>query len=132
MCKIFLQQFQLSEREIINGVKHWHAFQIGKSDLKVVQCDNDKSKIVVTYSEDVLMTIPDNEEYRILRGLVEMGYTDKLECYFCEVDKDKNFLKNPPKVAVFLKKNENPKSEECARIQRIKKDNSISESMMPH
>lgn len=109
MCKFFLQQFQLSEREIINGVEHWNDFQIGKSGLKVIQCNNDQSTIVVKYSNDVLMTIPDSEEFRFLRGLVEMGYGDDLECYFCELDKDKNFLKNPPKVAVFLKKKKKTK-----------------------
>lgn len=99
MCKFFLQQFQLSEREIINGIQNWNKFEIGAS-LKIVM---EANNAVVKYSEDTLMTIPDSEEYRILRGLVEMGYADNLECYFCELDKDKNFMKNPPKVAVFLK-----------------------------
>lgn len=119
MNKFFLQKIQLSDKEIINGLEHWNCFNIGKpclgpdaNQLKISQ--DAQSKIVIKYSgstadasstfEDVLMTIPDTEEYRIIRGLVEMDYADKLECYFCELDKDKNFLKNPPKVAVFLKK----------------------------
>lgn len=101
MSKFFLQQFQLSEKEIINGVEHWNSFAIGKSDQLKIK-DND-SKIVMTYSDSVLMTIPDSEEFRILRTLVNAGYESALECYFCELDKDKNFMKNPPKVAVFLK-----------------------------
>lgn len=105
MNKFFLQKIQLSEKEIINGIQYWNDFQIGISDkLRVIQDSSNNSKIVVAHSDAVLMTIPDNEEYRIIRGLVEMGYADKLECYFCELDKDKNFIKNPPKVAVFLKK----------------------------
>lgn len=118
MSKFFIQKIQLSDKEIINGVEHWNCFQIGKcccgNQLKISQRE---SKIVVTFSnsnpqfEEVLMTIPDSEEYRILRGLVEMGYADQLECFFCELDKDKNFMKNPPKVAVFLKKTETQKSE---------------------
>lgn len=110
MSKFFIQKIQLSDKEIINGVDHWNSFEIGNPDkLKITDCG---SKIVMTYSGDILMTIPDCEEYRILRGLVEMGYADKLECYFCELDKDKNFMKNPPKVAVFLKqKIENQKGE---------------------
>lgn len=99
MSKFFLQQFQLSEKEIINGIEHWNNIQIGVS-LEIVM---DSNKAVVKYSGDVLMTIPDNEEYRILRTLVNARYESALECYFCEVDKDKNFMKNPPKVAVFLK-----------------------------
>lgn len=112
MNKFFLQKIQLSDKEIINGLEHWSCFKIGKcycgNQLKIIQRE---SKIVVTFSnsnpqfDEVLMTIPDTEEYRIIRGLVEMGYADKLECYFCELDKDKNFLKNPPKVAVFLREN---------------------------
>lgn len=117
MSKFFLQQFQLSEKEIINGVEHWNDFEVGKGNenLKISTVNN---RIVMTYTVNnvvtVLMTIPDSEEYRIIRGLVEMGYEDNLECYFCELDKDKNFLKNPPKVAVFLK-NKNQKSEECGK-----------------
>ncbi len=102
MSKFFLQQFQLSEKEIINGVEHWNDFEVGKGkgNLKISTVNN---RIVMTYSGNVLMTIPDCEEYRILRGLVEAGYESALVCYFCELDKDKNFMKNPPKVAVFLK-----------------------------
>ena len=99
MDKFFIQKFQLSEEEIINGIGHWKDIQIGVP-LKIVM---DSNKAVVKYSNDVLMTIPDSEEFRFLRGLVEAGYESALVCYFCEVDKDKNFMKNPPKVAVFLK-----------------------------
>lgn len=104
MSKFFLQQFQLSEKEIINGVEHWNDFEVGKGkgkgNLKISTVNN---RIVMTYSGNVLMTIPDCEEFRILRTLVNAGYESALECYFCELDKDKNFMKNPPKVAVFLK-----------------------------
>lgn len=100
MSKFFLQQFQLSEKEIINGVEHWNDFEVGKGNLKISTVNN---RIVMTYSDSVLMTIPDSEEFRILRTLVNAGYESALECYFCELDKDKNFMKNPPKVAVFLK-----------------------------
>lgn len=109
MNKFFIQKIQLSDKEIINGVEHWNEFQIGKpGQLKITDTG---SKIVIKYSdssskppiEDVLMTIPDSEEFRILRALVNAGYESALECYFCELDTDKNFMKNPPKVAVFLK-----------------------------
>ena len=32
MSKFFLQQFQLSEKEIINGVEHWNDFEVGKGN----------------------------------------------------------------------------------------------------
>lgn len=106
MNKLFIQKIQLSEKEIINGVEHWGDFEVGKGN-KNLKISTDKDRIVMTYTVNgvvkVLMTIPDSEEFRVLRGLVEAGYESALVCYFCEVDKDKNFMKNPPKVAVFLK-----------------------------
>lgn len=106
MAKFFIQKIQLSEKEIINGVEHWGDFEVGKGNENL-KISTDKGRIVMTYTVNsvvkVLMTIPDSEEFRVLRGLVEAGYESALVCYFCEVGKDKNFMKNPPKVAVFLK-----------------------------